>query len=178
VFSLYDNLAKGMPALKKAWAGATAALTAAKAAKGVKAKSAALGVTTLKVAKTMGVAAIPIAAGLAAVIGTGRALGAFADGGFPSTGQVFLAREAGPELVGTLNGRTAVVNNDQIVESISQAVYAANVDLEGVMRQVLRAIQEKNTNISIDGRKLTDHIDRVRQERGLDLIGSGASFRF
>jgi len=49
----------------------------------------------------------------------------FADGGFPDQGQMFIAREAGPELVGTLNGRNAVANNDQIVESVSRGVYGA-----------------------------------------------------
>jgi hypothetical protein len=51
--------------------------------------------------------------------------GAFADGGFPTTGQMFVAREAGPELVGTMGGRTAVANNDQIVQGIKQGVYEA-----------------------------------------------------
>ena len=50
---------------------------------------------------------------------------AFASGGFPSEGQLFMAREAGPELVGTVGGRTAVANNDQIVEGIRQGVYDA-----------------------------------------------------
>ena len=49
----------------------------------------------------------------------------FAQGGFPDQGQLFIAREAGPELVGTLNGRNAVVNNDQIVDSVSTGVYKA-----------------------------------------------------
>lgn len=49
----------------------------------------------------------------------------YADGGFPMAGEVFVAREAGPELVGTIGGRTAVANNDQIVESVSQGVYRA-----------------------------------------------------
>ena len=48
-----------------------------------------------------------------------------ATGGFPSMGQMFIAREAGPELVGTIGSRTAVVNNDQIVESVSAGVYNA-----------------------------------------------------
>ena len=48
-----------------------------------------------------------------------------AAGGFPSMGQMFIAREAGPELVGTIGGRNAVVNNNQIVESISAGVYKA-----------------------------------------------------
>lgn len=43
-----------------------------------------------------------------------------AAGGFPKQGQMFFAREAGPELVGTIGSRSAVVNNEQIVDSVSQ----------------------------------------------------------
>lgn len=48
----------------------------------------------------------------------------YASGGQPS-GELFLAREAGPELVGTIGGHTAVMNNDQIVASVSDGVYRA-----------------------------------------------------
>lgn len=48
-----------------------------------------------------------------------------AQGGFPAAGQLFIAREAGPELVGTMRGRSAVVNNNQIVQSVSRGVSAA-----------------------------------------------------
>lgn len=51
--------------------------------------------------------------------------GVYASGGFPDVGEVFLSRENGPELVGTIGGRTAVANNDQIVEGIRQGVYDA-----------------------------------------------------
>lgn len=47
----------------------------------------------------------------------------YADGGFPDEGQMFIAREAGPELVGNIGNRAAVANNDQIVEGIAQASY-------------------------------------------------------
>lgn len=58
---------------------------------------------------------------------TGR-LGKFASGGYPQTGQVFIAREYGnPELVGNIGGRTAVANNDQITTAIAEAVYGAIV---------------------------------------------------
>lgn len=40
-------------------------------------------------------------------------------------GQLFVARESGPEMVGSVGGRTAVVNNEQIVESVSRGVYEA-----------------------------------------------------
>lgn len=49
----------------------------------------------------------------------------FAAGGFPDEGQLFLARESGPELVGTMGGRTAVANNSEITEGIAEAVYSA-----------------------------------------------------
>lgn len=49
----------------------------------------------------------------------------FAAGGFPQQGQYFLARENGPELVGTVGGKTAVANNTQIVQSVSDGVYNA-----------------------------------------------------
>lgn len=55
----------------------------------------------------------------------------FETGGFPSMGQMFIAREAGPELVGSIGNRTAVANNDQIVESVSRGVYQAVVSAMG-----------------------------------------------
>ena len=56
---------------------------------------------------------------------------AYAGGGFPDAGQMFVAREAGPELVGSIGGRTAVANNDQIVDSVAQGVYRAVVQANG-----------------------------------------------
>ena len=55
-----------------------------------------------------------------------------ADGGMISnSGQMFVAREAGPELVANVGSRTAVMNNDQIVESVSRGVYQAVVQAMG-----------------------------------------------
>lgn len=48
-----------------------------------------------------------------------------ADGGFVDEGQLFIAREAGAELVGGIGRRTAVANNDQITDGIAQAVFDA-----------------------------------------------------
>ncbi len=55
----------------------------------------------------------------------------YAQGGFPTEGEMFVAREAGPELVGSIGNRSAVVNNDQIVESVSKGVYQAVVSAMG-----------------------------------------------
>ena len=75
----------------------------------------------------------------------------YAQGGFPAMGQMFVAREAGPELVGTIGNRTAVVNNDQIVASVSQGVYEANSEQNALLREqnnLLRKLLEKDTNVT------------------------------
>ena len=58
----------------------------------------------------------------------------YASGGFPRGSQLFWAREAGPELVGTLGGHTAVVNNDQIVASVSDGVARAIASIKFQLR--------------------------------------------
>ena len=75
----------------------------------------------------------------------------FAEGGYPSEGQLFVARESGAEMVGSIGGRTAVATNDDIVAAVSQGVYQA----------VASAMSTSNsgggvTEISIDGRKLAE----------------------
>ena len=69
-------------------------------------------------------------------------VGQFASGGFPTQGELFVAREAGPELVGQMNGRTAVANNDQITDGIRQATY------QGMMSALASA--DFNSNVTIE----------------------------
>ncbi len=64
----------------------------------------------------------------------------YAEGGFPETGQLFIARESGAEMVGSIGSRTAVANNDQIVTAVSEGVYQA----------VSRAIGQKSGGTSGD----------------------------
>lgn len=52
----------------------------------------------------------------------------YARGGFPDAGELFLAREGGPELVGRMGKRNAVANNSQIVEGIKEGVFEAVMD--------------------------------------------------
>jgi hypothetical protein len=53
----------------------------------------------------------------------GRNYKAYANGGFPNTGELFMARENGrTEMVGRFGGRSAVANDSQIVEGIRAAV--------------------------------------------------------
>lgn len=87
------------------------------------------------------------------IIKSGKS-GNFATGGFPTSGQMFVAREAGPELVGTIGGHTAVANNDQIVAAVSQGVAQAvasvmgngsqvNVTLEGDAKGIFKVVQKE-----------------------------------
>jgi len=55
--------------------------------------------------------------------------------GLPPVGQMFVAREKGPELVGTLGGHTAVMNNNQIVGSVSDGVARAVRSVLGTSQQ-------------------------------------------
>lgn len=55
----------------------------------------------------------------------------YAQGGFPSQGELFVAREAGAEMVGAIGRKTTVANNQQIVDGIYKGVYQAMRDSGG-----------------------------------------------
>ena len=68
-----------------------------------------------------------------------------ANGGFVDAGQMFIAREAGPELVGSIGRKTAVANNDQIVSGIEAGVYRAMVAANSTSKggtQIIRIVNE------------------------------------
>lgn len=79
----------------------------------------------------------------------------YAGGGFPLTGQAFIARENGPELVGTIGGRNAVANNDQIVAAVSAGVAQAAASVMGANSQdiVLYVDSEELARATINGRR-------------------------
>ena len=92
-------------------------------------------------------------------------LRAYAAGGFPDEGQLFIARESGAEMVGSIRGKTAVANNDQIVESVSSGVYRA-------VKEAIGDNGSSNGNVTIvvqmDGKEMFRQIvkqnnDVVRQ---------------
>lgn len=87
----------------------------------------------------------------------------YAAGGVPDMGQMFVAREAGPELVGTLGGHTAVMNNDQIVSSVANGVAQAT---EAVLRSYFRGNANSGQPIQIvlDGKVIFDSTRKSAQE--------------
>lgn len=74
----------------------------------------------------------------------------YASGGFPSA-QVFMARESGPELVGTIGNHTAVVNNDQIVASVSDGVAKALAPAINQMTNTLLGMQNSSGSVAFAG---------------------------
>jgi Flp pilus assembly pilin Flp len=97
---------------------------------------------------------------------TGHAEGAY---GIPK-GEVFVAQEAGAELVGSINGKTSVANQGQIIEGIRLGVRDANDEQNVLLRQqneLLRGILEKEFRIGASAsfgkvaRKSLDMYDSV-----------------
>lgn len=86
---------------------------------------------------------------------------AYANGGVPSGGQLFMAREAGPELVGKIGRHTAVMNNNQIVDSVKAGVYEAvsAAMSEGGMGSV-------QIDLHTDEGVVVDRINRITRQTG------------
>lgn len=82
----------------------------------------------------------------------------YAQGGLPNVGEMFVAREAGPELVGTIGNKSAVVNNQQIVQAVSQGVAEA---VSGVMGR-----NGGSYYLYIDGQQITDVVTKRMNRMG------------
>ena len=82
----------------------------------------------------------------------------FAEGGFPTKGDLFVANEAGAEWVGSMNGRTAVANQDQISTGIRQAAY------EG-MKQALAESDFGGVNVYnyLDSKDIASKMTKVKK---------------
>lgn len=90
----------------------------------------------------------------------------FEDGGFPNEGQLFIAREAGAEMVGAMGRRTAVANNDQIVEGISAGVSIANDGVIAAIYALLNVVEEKDMSVVIGDNEIGHSYDRYKEKRG------------
>ena len=76
----------------------------------------------------------------------------YANGGYPIRGDLFIANESGAELVGNINGRTGVANNQEITEAIYMASYngmskalaenGMNVTIEGDTNKIFRVVRK------------------------------------
>ena len=104
----------------------------------------------------------------------------FASGGYPTRGDYFLANENGkPEYVGSIGNRTAVANQNQIVQGISYGVAMANSEQNALLRtqnDLLMRILSKGTDVYLNGRKVTDELSQVANARGTNPLSGGFSY--
>lgn len=91
-----------------------------------------------------------------------------ASGGIVPSGQMFIAREAGPELVGTMGGHTAVANNQQIITGIYEGVKAAMQDAGSSNSGGTMSV-----NVYLDGKQITAAVEKRQRERGATIYPGG-----
>jgi hypothetical protein len=89
---------------------------------------------------------------------------AYATGGYPEMGQLFVAREAGPELVGNIGNRPAVASNDQIVQAVSQGVAMAVASVMGSSGGKAQVIENI---INLDGDILYRAFNKAKQSNDM-----------
>ena len=93
----------------------------------------------------------------------------YAEGGFPTSGDLFFANENGAaEMVGRIGNRTAVANNDQITTSITNAV------VQGIVSSGLNNKTQGKTTIYIGNKKVYegygDYIESENDRYGTNMI--------
>ena len=104
------------------------------------------------------------------------AYSAFAKGGFPTAGDIFMANENGrQELVGRIGNRPAVANQDQIGDAIFKymAAYGANngVDATELASAIVSGLKAAGIGaVYLDGRMLSQSINRETQRTGKPAI--------
>lgn len=96
-----------------------------------------------------------------------------ATGGFVDEGQLFIANEAGAEMVGAMGRRTVVANNEQIVEGISAGVTVANDGVIAAIYALMNLIEDKDLSVSIGDDVIGRSYDRYSRNRGV-RVNSGA----
>lgn len=85
----------------------------------------------------------------------------YASGGHPSEGEIFVARESGPEMVGMMGGRTTVATNADIVEGIRQGVFeAVSAAMNGGQNDV-------NVRVYLDSREIKVGQNRLNRAMGV-----------
>ena len=82
----------------------------------------------------------------------------YAGGGFPDKGDLFIANEREPELIGTMGNKTTVANSVQIIEGIAQASYNG-------MKRALQEVDfgSGDTLVYVGNKQLTDVV--TKQQR-------------
>lgn len=98
----------------------------------------------------------------------------FAEGGQPVTGELFVAREAGPELVGSIGHKSTVMNNDQIVAGVANGVADGQAEQNELLRQqnaYLRIIAAKSGKVTLTPSSELGRVNKRSEEMRLRAEG-------
>lgn len=99
-----------------------------------------------------------------------------ATGGMVEAGQLFIANEAGPEMVGTMGGNTTVANNEQIVSGIQQGVEIAVSQILAPylsdIAQNTRETADKDFSVNIGDREIARANTRGQRSLGRSIIST------
>lgn len=99
-----------------------------------------------------------------------------ASGGVVDAGQLFIANEAGPELVGNIGSKTGVANTEQIVTGIREGVRDANEEQNALLREqneLLRALLNKDNSVRIGDKDIKRAYDRASRNAGASIMPGG-----
>ena len=96
----------------------------------------------------------------------------YAEGGTVPTGQLFIANEAGPELVGTVGGQTTVTSQDQFTAGMADIMEVTNTIILQAAQLVSQTVQNKNmTAVAVIGdREVVSAYDRGKTLAGYALV--------
>ena len=101
-----------------------------------------------------------------------------AAGGIVDAGQMFIAQEAGPELIGNIGRKTAVANTTQMVDAMAQGVYQANAESNMLLRQIIDyaaeiAAKEYESGGSVTVESITQAMTRNNRRLGKTVVAVG-----
>ena len=89
------------------------------------------------------------------------------DGGFVETGEMFIAREAGPEMVGKIGNKTAVANNEQIAKALTNALITALDGTNNNKQPIHNTVYIGNKKV-FDG--MNDYVDSENDRYGTNYV--------
>ena len=113
-----------------------------------------------------------------AISGIGGSISArirgYASGGYPESGQLFIANEGtAPEMVGTIGGRTAVATNADIVAAIEGGVFRAMSAAMGSGGNGKQTEFVFNLNGREFARAIYNDQNAVQREHGVSYLANG-----
>lgn len=101
-----------------------------------------------------------------------KSISQYASGGFPDQGSLFLAGEAGPELVGTVNGRTGVANSEQLTAGFEDVMDNTNSVILQAAMNIVETIRSKDMSpiVRIGDKDIANAADRGNRLIGASLV--------